>query len=118
MLTAIGRGDERVGRAFAAAGLDREVPFEAADFTAVINLVRGGLGIAFLPTTVAADLGADLDVIEISDYTFTWVISVATPAGRRISAAARAILAELPEPAPQPNGAGPAGLGIAAADSR
>src|SRR5580698_7722784 len=97
-------------RAFAAAGLDREVPFEAADFTAVINLVRGGLGIAFLPSTVAADLGADLDVIEICDHTFTWVISVATPAGRRISAAARAILAELPEPS-----AGPL---IAAADSR
>jgi DNA-binding transcriptional LysR family regulator len=89
-----------VDRAFATAGLDREVPFEAADFTAVINLVRGGLGIAFLPTTVAADLGADLDVIEISDYTFTWIISVATPAGRRISAAARAILAELPESNP------------------
>jgi DNA-binding transcriptional LysR family regulator len=76
----------------------------------VINLVRGGLGIAFLPSTVAADLGADLDVIEICDHTFTWVISVATPAGRRISAAARAILAELPEPS-----AGPL---IAAADSR
>ena len=60
-----------VDRAFAAAGLDREVPFEAADFTAVINLVRGGLGIAFLPATVAADLGADLDVIEICDHTFT-----------------------------------------------
>jgi hypothetical protein len=49
---------------------------------------------------VAADLGADLDVIEICDHTFTWVISVATPAGRRISAAARAILAELPESNP------------------
>jgi len=99
-----------VDRAFAAAGLDREVPFEAPDFAAVINLVRGGLGIAFLPTTVAADLGADLDVIEICDHTFTWVISVATPAGRRISAAARAILAELPER--------PADPLIATADSR
>src|SRR5260370_965840 len=39
-------------RAFAAAGLDREVPFEAADFTAVIDLVRGGLGIALLPASV------------------------------------------------------------------
>ena len=80
-------------------------------FTAVINLVRGGLGLAFLPSTVAADLGADLDVIEICDHTFTWVISVATPAGRRMSAAARALLAELPEPAP-------AVVGIAAPDSR
>jgi DNA-binding transcriptional LysR family regulator len=109
-----------VDQAFAAAGLDREVPFEAADFTAVINLVRGGLGLAFLPATVAADLGADLDVIEIRDHTFTWVISAAIPVGRRMSAAARAILAELPEPAVAPNGTGPAlaDLGIAAADSR
>ena len=64
----------------------------------MINLVRGGLGIAFLPASVAADLGADLDVIEICDHTFSWVISVATPAGRRMSAAAQAILAELPGP--------------------
>jgi DNA-binding transcriptional LysR family regulator len=77
---------------FAAAGLDREVPFEAADFTAVINLVLGGLGIAFLPATVVADL----DVIEICDHTFTWVISVATPVGRRISAAGRAIWPNCP----------------------
>jgi DNA-binding transcriptional LysR family regulator len=109
-----------VDQAFAAAGLGREVPFEAADFTAVINLVRGGLGVAFLPATVAAELGADLDVIEIRDHTFTWVISVATPVGRRISAAARAVLAELPEPAAAPDRAASASasLGIAAADSR
>jgi DNA-binding transcriptional LysR family regulator len=95
----LGWGNRAVAdRAFAAAGLDREVPFEAADFTAVINLVRGGLGIAFLPASVAAGLGADLDVIEICDHTFSWVISVATPAGRRMSAAAQAILAELPGP--------------------
>ena len=30
-------------RAFAAAGLDREVLFEAAEFTVAVNLVRGGL---------------------------------------------------------------------------
>jgi DNA-binding transcriptional LysR family regulator len=94
----LGWGNRAVAdRAFASAGLDREVPFEAADFTAVINLVRGGLGVAFLPATVAAGPGSDLDVIEISDHTFNWVISVATPAGRRMSAAARAILAELPD---------------------
>ena len=82
-------------RAFAAAGLDREVPFEAADFTAVINLVRGGLGVAFLPASVAASQGADLAVIEISDHVLSWVVSVAVPSGRKMSAAARAFLAEL-----------------------
>jgi DNA-binding transcriptional LysR family regulator len=89
-------------RAFASAGLDREVPFEAAEYSAVINLVRGGLGIAFLPASVAASLGADLAVIEISDHVFSWVISVASPAGRRMSAAARAFLTELPIPEPPP----------------
>jgi DNA-binding transcriptional LysR family regulator len=83
-------------RAFAKAGLDRDVPFEAADFAAVINLVRGGLGVAFLPASVAAGQGADLALIEICDHAFTWVVSVALPSGRRISAAARALLAELP----------------------
>jgi DNA-binding transcriptional LysR family regulator len=103
-------------RAFAAAGLDREVPFEAADFTAVIDLVRGGLGIALLPASVAAGQGADLAVIEISDHTFRWVVSVAVPAGRRISAAARALLAQLPgaqSPGAQSPGAQPPGSPIA-----
>jgi DNA-binding transcriptional LysR family regulator len=83
-------------RAFAAVGLDREVPFEAAEYTAVINLVRRGLGLAFLPASVAAGQGADLAVIEVSDHAFSWCISVAVPAGRRVSAAARAFLKELP----------------------
>jgi DNA-binding transcriptional LysR family regulator len=99
-------------RAFAAAGLDREVPFEAAEYSAVIDLVRGGLGIAFLPASVAAGRADGLTVIEISDHAFSWVISVATPASRRLSGAARAFLAELPgEPVP-------ARSPIAEADSR
>jgi len=99
-------------RAFAAAGLEREVPFEAAEYSAVIDLVRGGLGIAFLPASVAASRADGLTVIEISDYAFSWVISVATPASRRLSGAARAFLAELPgEPVPAPSR-------IAEADSR
>src|SRR5438128_1066295 len=57
-------------QAFAAAGLDREVLFEAAEFTVAINLVRGGLGVAFLPASVAASQGAGLAVIEISDHAF------------------------------------------------
>jgi DNA-binding transcriptional LysR family regulator len=99
-------------RAFAAVGLAREVPFEAADYTAVIDLVRGGLGIAFLPASVAAGLGAGLAVIEVSDHVFSWIISVAAPADRKLSAAARAILAELPGPN------APATSLIALADSR
>ena len=67
-----------------------------------VDLVRGGLGLAFLPASVAADQGAGLAVIEISDHVFSWCISVAAPAGRRMSAAARAFLAELPGSNTQP----------------
>jgi DNA-binding transcriptional LysR family regulator len=88
-----------VDRAFAAAGLDRQVPFEVADFSAAAGLIRAGLGIAFLPASVATGL-ADLAVIEISGPALIWAISVATPAHRRMSAAARAFLAQLIESAP------------------
>jgi DNA-binding transcriptional LysR family regulator len=88
-----------VDRAFAAAGLDRQVPFEVADFAAAAGLIRAGLGIAFLPASVATAL-ADLAVIEISGQALIWAISVATPTHRRMSAAARAFLAQLMESAP------------------
>ena len=79
--------------------LDRQVPFEVADFAAAAGLIRTGLGIAFLPASVASTLN-DLAVIEISGQALLWAISVATPAHRRMSAAARAFLAELIESAP------------------
>jgi DNA-binding transcriptional LysR family regulator len=88
-----------VDRAFAAAGLDRQVLFEVADFAAAAGLIRSGLGIAFLPASVATAL-TDLAVIEVSGQVLMWSISVATPAHRRMSAAARAFLAELIESAP------------------
>ncbi len=83
-----------VDRAFAAAGLDRQVPFEVADFAAAAGMVRTGLGIAFLPASVATAL-SELAVVEVTGHTLIWGISVATPAHRRMSAAARAFLAEL-----------------------
>jgi DNA-binding transcriptional LysR family regulator len=83
-----------VDRAFAAAGLDRQVSFEAAEFTAAIGLVRGGLGVAFLPASVAAQW-PDLAALEVRGHALLWAISVATPAHRRMSRAARAFLAEL-----------------------
>jgi DNA-binding transcriptional LysR family regulator len=81
-------------RAFAAAGLDREVPFEVADYASAAGLVRHGLGIAFIPASATGGL-ADLRVIEVADSTLTWRVSIATPAARRVSAAARAFLAVL-----------------------
>jgi len=83
-----------VDRAFAAAGLDRQVPFEVADFTSAAALVRNGLGITFLPASVLA-AAPGLPAIEVAEPTLSWEISVATPANRRVSAASRAFLAEL-----------------------
>jgi DNA-binding transcriptional LysR family regulator len=83
-----------VDRAFAAAGHDRQVPFEVADFAAAADLVRNGLGIAFLPASEAARL-SDLAAVELSEPALIWRISVAAPAHRRMPAAARAFLDEL-----------------------
>jgi DNA-binding transcriptional LysR family regulator len=87
-----------VDRAFAAAGLDRQVPFEVADFASAAALVRNGLGIAFLPASVLAAT-PELPAIEVAGPPLNWRISVATPAHRRVSAASRAFVAELLGPA-------------------
>ena len=80
-------------RAFAAAGLDRRVPFEVTEFPSAASLVRNGLGIAFIPQS-AADL-TGLDVIGLDGPALRWRVSLATPTARRLSAAARAFVAEL-----------------------
>jgi DNA-binding transcriptional LysR family regulator len=80
-------------RAFAAAGLDRRVPFEVTEFISATGLVRNGLAIAFIPQS-AVDL-AGLTVIGLDGPALLWRVSVATPTARRLSAAARAFVAEL-----------------------
>ena len=80
-------------RAFAAAGLDRRVPFEVTEFPSAANLVRNGLGIAFIPQS-AADL-TGLDVIGLDGPALRLRVSLATPTARRLSAAARAFVSEL-----------------------
>ena len=83
-------------RAFGAAGLDRRVPFEVTEFTSAAGLVRNGLGIAFIPQSAAGLDGLDgLDVIGLDGPALLWRVSVATPTARRLSAAARAFVAEL-----------------------
>jgi DNA-binding transcriptional LysR family regulator len=81
-------------RAFTAAGLDRQVPFEAADYTSAAGLVSHGLGIAFLPSSAAGEFPG-LPLIELAGEPLLWTLSIATPAARRLPAAARAFLAEL-----------------------
>jgi DNA-binding transcriptional LysR family regulator len=88
-----------VDRAFAAAGIDRQVVFEVASYAIAAGLVSYGLGVAFVPASAAAGLEgvAQVPVVspEADSPALTWRIQVATAAGRRPSAAARAFLEEL-----------------------
>lgn len=82
-----------VDRAFAAAGIDRQVSFEVADYGTAAGLAGNGLGVAFVPASAARELGG---VVQVSvDPALDWRILVATSATRKASAAARAFLAEL-----------------------
>ena len=83
-----------VDRAFATAGIDRQVSFEVADYPTVAGLVGTGLGVAFIPASVASGLDA-LARVPVEGAALNWRILVATSATRRPSAAARAFLAEL-----------------------
>ena len=85
-----------IDRAFAAAGIDRQVSFEVADYATAAGLVGNGLGVAFVPTSTAASLDGVARVRV--DAALDWRILVATAATRRASAAARAFLAELLAP--------------------
>jgi DNA-binding transcriptional LysR family regulator len=82
-----------VDRAFAAAGVDRQVAFEVADYRTAASLAGNGLGVAFVPAS-AARLLDGVARVPVSPE-LDWRILVATPSGRRPSAAARAFLAEL-----------------------
>lgn len=79
-------------RAFAAAGIDRQVTFEVAYYTTAADLVGNGLGIAFLPESAAAGFEG---IAMVPVPSLSWQIHVATAAGRRPSAAARAFLGYL-----------------------
>ena len=83
-----------VDRAFAAAGIDRQVAFEVADYGMATGLVGNGLGVAFVPTSAAAGLDG-VARVPVESAALNWRILVATSATRRASAAARAFLAEL-----------------------
>ena len=83
-----------VDRAFAAAGLDRQVSFEVADYATAARLVGNGLGVAFVPTSAAAGLSG-VARVRVDSAALNWRILVATSGTRRPSAAARALLTDL-----------------------
>lgn len=77
-----------VDRAFSAAGIARAVAFEVGDTPSVVTLVRHGLGVAVLPPSIISDpVGVALVALRGRPL---WEVSLALPANRPVTAAARA----------------------------
>ena len=88
----IGYGNRTVvDRAFAVAGVERQVSLEVVDLTTGAGFVRHGLGVAILPRFAVPD-ESDLVVLPVADADLDWPLGVATSAVRPPSAAARALL--------------------------
>ena len=81
-------------RAFAQAGVRRTVALEVDDVPDLLAMVRAGLGVALIPPSLAGE-GDEIRFLPIRRFVPRFQISVATPAVRRPSAAARALLAVL-----------------------
>ncbi len=81
-------------RAFAARGLQRTVRFEVTDYQTMVAMVRGGLGVAFMPASSARQF-TGVPALAVTGGDLTWKVSVAVAQGRRLSAAAQAQLAAL-----------------------
>jgi DNA-binding transcriptional LysR family regulator len=75
-----------VDRAFAAAHLDRRVTIEVADVATLLQLLRAGLGVALLPTSLLPLGDPRLRTRAVSPP-LSWHVVMATPAGRTTAAA-------------------------------
>lgn len=91
---------ELTDRAFAAAGIRRQVSLEVNDVHTLIDLVRHGLGIAVVPQPIARKPeAATLSTVRLTgaDPEPVWQLSVATPPADGVSPAARRMLTYLPQ---------------------
>jgi DNA-binding transcriptional LysR family regulator len=79
-------------RAFASAGVDRAVAYEINDVATVTDFVRHGLATALLPPAMVAP-APELAFVPIRRGGPRFVVSLAAPADRTPSAAARAFVA-------------------------
>ncbi|WP_055494318.1 LysR family transcriptional regulator [Streptomyces sp. TP-A0356] len=91
---------ELVDRAFARAGLRRQVVLEAADVRTLASYVRAGLGIGLLHDVTADVDTTGLAVLPLADPSLRWTLSMAVSATRRASAPLRALLDVLEDAAP------------------
>ncbi|MFC7621747.1 LysR family transcriptional regulator [Microlunatus sp. GCM10028923] len=80
-------------RVLAAACIERRVALEANDVHFLLDLVAGGLGVALVPESFRHKQ-TTARFVPLPDDVPRWELAVATPAGRRLSAAARAFLSD------------------------
>ena len=80
-----------VDRAFAAAGVTRTVAYEVNDTATMVGFIRNGLAIGLLPPSFV-DPADEIAFVPIRDEPPAFQTSIASPANRRLSAAARAML--------------------------
>jgi DNA-binding transcriptional LysR family regulator len=83
---------DSIDRAFTAARLQRSVAFEVNDTSSVLNLVRNGLGVAFLPPALVLE-PEGVRIVPVRGHAPLWEVSLATPSNRPLTAAARAFAA-------------------------
>ncbi|WP_329138811.1 LysR substrate-binding domain-containing protein [Streptomyces sp. NBC_01476] len=79
-------------RAFAAAGLDRQVAIEITDIATAAAFVRQGLGIALLPRFIVPRRD-DVRQLTVTGADLRWPLSLAVSRNRRLGAAAQALVA-------------------------
>jgi DNA-binding transcriptional LysR family regulator len=82
-----------VDSAYASIGLRPHIAFEASDPRMLARLAAHGLGLAFLPASVAAAHGAGLHVLTIRDPEIRGRLALAWRADEPVSPAARALIA-------------------------
>jgi DNA-binding transcriptional LysR family regulator len=82
-----------VDAAYASAGLSPRIAFEASDPRMLARLAAHGLGLAFLPASVAAAHGAGLHVLTVRDPEIRGRLALAWRAEDPVSPAARALIA-------------------------
>ena len=80
-------------RILAAEGIDRRVALEANDVPFLLDLVSDSLGVALVPASFRHKK-TDARFVPLAEPAPVWELAVATPAGRRQSAAAHAFLAD------------------------
>ena len=80
-------------RAFAGAGIVRDIPFEVADQTTALGLVRNRLGVTLLPRAGSEEDG--VSVVDVEDADLDLPVALATPSNRPPSAATTALIASI-----------------------